>query len=89
MAAVVFALCAVTSIVCAVLLWRGWRAAGGRLLLWTAIGFICFAANNVLLFVDEVVVPDNDLQLTRDLTSFAAVTIILFGLIWDQRELRR
>ena len=89
MATVVFLLCALTSLACAALLWRGWRASGARLLLWTSLGFAAFALNNVLLFVDEVVVPERDLQLARQWSGFAAVAIILFGLIWDVDRSRR
>lgn len=85
----VFVLCALTSIVCAALLWRGWRTSGARLLFWSGLGFFGFAVNNVLLFVDEVVVPNRDLQLARQWSGFAAVAVLLFGLIWDLDRERR
>ena len=43
MAAAVYVLCALTSIACAVLLLRGWRSRGVRLLLWSGLGFVGFA----------------------------------------------
>lgn len=89
MATAVFVFCALTSIVCAVLLWRGWRESRARLLLWTALGFAGFAINNVMLVVDEVIVPDRDLQLTRQVSGFAAVAVLLFGLVWDVDRNRR
>ena len=85
----VFAVCAITSIACAVLLWRGWRSSGARLLLWSALGFVGFAVNNVLLFVDEVIVPERDLQLARQWSGFAAVAVLLYGLVWDVDRGRR
>jgi hypothetical protein len=88
MATAVFVLCALTSILCAVLLWRGWRRSGARLLLWAALCFVGFAVNNVMLVVDEVLVRDRDLQITRNLSSFAAVAILLVGLIWEATEER-
>ena len=88
MAAAVFILCAVTSIICAVLLWRGWRSSGARLLLGSALCFVGLAINNVMLVVDELLVPDRDLHLTRDLSGFAAVAILLCGLLWDSTERR-
>ena len=57
MAEVVYILCALTSLACAVLLIRGYRRSRSRLLLWSCLGFVALAANNVLLFVDLVVVP--------------------------------
>lgn len=89
MATAVFALCAVTSIACAALLWRGWRGSGARLLLWSALGFLGLAVNNVLLFVDEVIVPDRDLQLARQWSGFLAIAVLLFGLVWDVDRSRR
>jgi len=89
MATAVFLLCAVTATVCAVLLWRGWRTSQARLLFWTALGFAVFAVNNVLLFVDEVIVPDRDLDWARQTTAFVAVVVILYGLVWDVDRGRR
>jgi hypothetical protein len=89
MAAAVFVLCAVTSGVCAGLLLRGWRHSGVRLLLVAALCFIGFTVNNVMLVVDELLLPDRDLKLTRDLSGFAAVAVLLVGLIWDATEERR
>jgi len=86
MAAAVFALCAITSAACAALLWRGWFRSRARLLLWAALSFVGFAVNNLMLFVDEIVVPGNDLQATRDVSGFAAVAVLLVGLVWDRRE---
>lgn len=89
MSTAVFGLCAVTSIVCALLLWRGWRRSRARLLLWTSLGFVGFAVNNVMLFVDELIVPERDLQIVRSSSGFAAFAVLLFGLIWDVERDRR
>jgi hypothetical protein len=48
----VYLLCAATSIVCAILLIRGYRRARERLLLWSGACFIGLALNNVLLVID-------------------------------------
>ena len=85
MAGVVYFLCAATSIGCAVLLVRSWRRSRVRLLMWSALGFTGLAANNVLLFVDRIVVPDRDLSLLRDGCGLAGLSILLFGLIWESR----
>ena len=82
MAATVFILCALTSVTCAVLLGRAWRETRATLLFWSALGFAAFAVNNVMLVVDEIVVPGTDLRWTRDVSGFAAVAILLFGLLW-------
>ena len=85
MAAVVYSLCALTSVTCALLLLRAWRASRVRLLMWSALGFTGLAVNNVLLFVDRVVVPARDLTLYRDVSGLAALALLLFGLIWESK----
>ena len=85
MAEIVYLLCAVLSLLCAVLLVRGWRRTRSRLLMWSALCFVFFAANNVLLYADRVVFPDLNLALLRAATGAAGVAILLVGLIWDAR----
>lgn len=83
MAEAVFALCALTSLACAVLLMRSYRATRARLLWWSSLSFAGFAANNILLFVDLLVVPQNDLSLPRAIVAFLSVLAINVGLIWS------
>jgi hypothetical protein len=85
MATVVYALCALTSLACAVLLLRGYRHSRARLLLWSGLCFVGLAANNVILLVDKRVVPAIDLSLWRSLPALAGVAILLYGLVWDTR----
>ncbi len=85
MASVVYALCTLTSGLCAVLLLRGYLASRARLLLWSCLSFIGLTCNNLLLFIDLVLVPTQDLSLYRNLTAAIAVMILLFGLIWDSK----
>jgi hypothetical protein len=85
MASVVYTLCALTSALCAGLLWRAYRASRARLLLWSSLSFIILACNNLLLFVDLVVVPTADLSLYRSLLGALGVMVLLLGLIWDSR----
>lgn len=83
MAEAVYILCAATSIACAVLLWRGYRQSRARFLLWCSVCFIALAANNILLFVDLVLLPNTDLSLARNLTALLGLALMLYGLIWD------
>jgi hypothetical protein len=41
--------------------------------------------NNVLVFVDLVVVPQTDLSLLRSLVALIGLGGLLFSLIWDAR----
>ncbi len=85
MAAVIYFLCGATSVGCAALLIRQWRQTRVRLLMWSAVGFTGLAVNNVLLFLDRVVLPNHDLLLLRDISGLAALVVLLFGLIWESR----
>jgi hypothetical protein len=85
MAAAIYTLCALTSIMCLVLLWRSWRASGARLLFWSALCFAALSVNNVLLVLDRVVWPvEVDLALPRLVAALIAVLLLLFGLIWEE-----
>jgi hypothetical protein len=85
MATAIYLVCALASIACAVLLARSWIRSRVRLLMWTALGFAGLAVNNILLFTDRVLVPERDLGVARDITGFAGIAILLFGLIWESR----
>ena len=86
MAAAVYVLCTLTSALCMVLLLRGYFEKRVRLLLWAGLCFACLTVNNVLLFVDLVVLPNIDLSMPRDLSALAGVSLLLYGLVWDTRE---
>jgi hypothetical protein len=80
----VYVLCMITSALCAALLVRAYRRTRTRLLLWSALSFVFLAINNLFLFLDVVVVgPSVDLLPFRYLASFAAVAVLIYGLIWE------
>lgn len=85
MATLVYALCALTSLACAVLLLRGYAASRVRLLLWSGLCFTGLALNNILLLVDKQLVPTVDLSLWRTLPAVAGVALLLYGLVWETR----
>jgi heme/copper-type cytochrome/quinol oxidase subunit 4 len=82
---VVYALCALTSIGCALLLLRGYARSRFRLLLWSGLCFIGLGINNILLFVDLRVLPETDLSLLRTVPAVVGAAILAFGLIWEAR----
>ncbi len=83
----VYVLCFVTSTACAVLLARSYRSSRARLLLWSSICFVFLAANNLVVVVDMLLVPDVSLRLLRLGLALCAVSILLYGFIWDaERE---
>ena len=81
---IVFLLCIVTSITCLWLLVRGWRRTSTRLLFWSALCFAFLAMNNLLVFIDVIVLPTSiDLRPLRLIASLSAVSVLLWGLIWE------
>lgn len=82
----VYLLCFLTSSACAVLLGRSFRRTGARLLLWSALCFVLLAANNLVVILDLLVLKDRDFGLVRSLLALAAVSVLLFGFIWDREE---
>ena len=83
----VYLLCFLTSSACAWLLARNYRRTGARLLLWSALCFALLGLNNLVVVVDLVLLPHAvQLQVLRLLLSLAAVSVLLFGFIWDLEE---
>jgi hypothetical protein len=85
MAEFVYALCAVTSALCAGLLLRSYAATRTRLLMWSTLCFVGLALNNVLLLVDLAFVPSIDLRALRSGSGLVALLLLLVGLAWESR----
>lgn len=81
--ALVYLLCLATSTACAGLLLRAYFRSRARLLLWTALSFVCLAINNLALVADMVIFPDVDLWLFRPLAALAAIGVLLYGFVWE------
>ena len=85
MAEAVYVLCALTSVLCATLLLRGYATGHSRLLFWSGLCFCGLALNNGLLFLDLVIVPNVDLSLLRSITGLLSMSVLLYGLVWESR----
>jgi hypothetical protein len=83
MAAFVYLLCLLTSAGCAALLWRTYRRGRAKLLFWASLCFLGLALNNLLLFVDLVIVPDVNLELWRASVALASIGVLLYGLVGE------
>jgi len=79
-----FALVAISSLTCTVLLFRGYVRQRVQLLFWSALCFVGLTVNNILVFVDLVIWPgpEVDLRIPRLLASFAGLSCLVYGLIW-------
>lgn len=83
MAAVIYALCALVALTCALLLFRSYRRGGGRLIFWSALCFVGLTSSNVFLVLDRLVFPVVDLSTARLASAFVGLLLLLFGLIWE------
>jgi hypothetical protein len=79
----IYLLCAATALVCSLLLFRGYRRTGTRLLLLCGLFFLSLTLENVLVFVDRILVPSVDLYLLRTSVALVGVGLFLVGLIWE------
>ena len=83
MAGIVYALCAATSLTCAILLLRAYKHSRVRLLFWSGLCFIGLTLNNILLFIDLKILPAVDLSIVRTLPALIGVLLLIYGLIFD------
>jgi hypothetical protein len=80
----IYVVCALTSLVCAVLLLRAWLQSRTTLLLWSALCFAGLTLNNALLVVDRIVLPTTvDLTTARLAVATASVALLVVGLVWE------
>lgn len=83
-AAVVYILGTLTSLLCAILLLRGYFQSRKKLLLWSGLCFSGLSISNALLFIDLILLPpDINLYLLRLFTAAAAMLLLLYGLVWE------
>jgi hypothetical protein len=84
MAELVYVLCAATCLLCMLLLGRGYLRTRQRILMWATLCFTALFANNVVTFVDLVLVPDLDLTWLRSSLGFIGVALLAVGLVWEK-----
>ena len=82
---VIYVLCALTSLACAALLHRAARRSGSRMLFWCGLCFSVMTVANGLVLVDHYLLPDVALWPLRHGTSLLAVSLLLYGLIFEER----
>lgn len=81
MAAIIYMLCALTSLLCAWLLFRAYRERKIPLLLWCGLFFAFQAGNNFFLILDKAMFPGADLSVYRSVVALIAIGVLLYGLI--------
>lgn len=85
MGTAIYALCALTSLLCSALLLRSYRSTRVKLLLWSGLCFAGLALNNILLFIDMRVVSTVDLSVWRTIPALVGVSLLIWGLVWETR----
>jgi hypothetical protein len=78
-----YATAVASSLLCTILLFRGYARQHVRLLMWSAICFAGLTINNVVLFLDLVIFPDSDLRPIRLVAALSGLLFLLYGFIWD------
>jgi hypothetical protein len=81
----VYGLCALTSLVCAILVLRSYRRARTRLLFVVALAFVGLAVNNLLMVIDLLLGALADLSVLRSAIALATMAALLVMLIWEER----
>jgi hypothetical protein len=81
----VYLLCAATCLLCAVMLFRGYKRTGVRLLFWSGLCFVGLMLDNFMLYVDDFMVPDVSLVIWRKIPGLIALMLLLFGLVWESK----
>jgi hypothetical protein len=82
---IVYLLCAATCLLCAILLFRGYARTGVRLLFWSGLCFVGLMLDNVMLYVDLIIVPELSLLIWRKIPGLIAIMLLMFGLVWESK----
>ena len=78
------ALAVLTCAACTVLLFRGYVRSRRRLPFWSSVCFVFLTLNNVLLFLDLIVL-EMDLRPWRHVAAFAGLVSMIFGLLRESK----
>ena len=79
----VFTLCALTCLACAVLLLRGYLRSRFRLLLWSSLCFTALALSNALRLAQQLRGSPEEMAWVANLPALVGVALLLWGLIHD------
>ena len=84
MVSLVYAICALTALLCAVLLLRAYRQTRSRVLWWSGLCFCGLMISNVVLVLDKLVYVDLDLHAYRQWITLVSLLMLLWGLIYSE-----
>jgi hypothetical protein len=84
MGSIVYGACALTSILCAWLLFRSFAQTHYKLLLWSGLCFAGLALSNLVLVLDKVIYPNIDFGNYRSIIALAALVPLMYGLVFEE-----
>jgi hypothetical protein len=84
MVLLIYALCSLTALACSVLLLLGAGRTGSRMLFWSGLCFAGLTFTNVLVIIDHYAMPGNDLSMLRLGSALVAISLLLYGLIFEE-----
>lgn len=85
MVLLIYALCALTALACALFLLQGWRRTRSRMLFWSGLCFAGLTLTNLLVIADHYLFREVDLGPIRLGSALLAVALLLYGLIFEER----
>ena len=80
-----YILTCLTTLLCAILLMRGYVRSRQRLLLWSGLCFIGLTISNAFVIADLLVFPKIDFFTYRTGSAAVAMVLLVYGLIWESR----
>ena len=81
---VIYALCALTSLLCSFLLLRAYFVSRYKLLFWSGLCFIGLTINNILLMLDRIIFTETSFLTLRLTVALLALLPLLYGLIFSE-----
>ena len=86
MAVLIYVLCSITALICAVMLLLGSRRTGSRMLFWSGLCFAGLAFTNLVVVVDALeLFPYENFSTLRLGSALLALMLLLYGLIFEEK----
>jgi hypothetical protein len=85
MAPALYIVTSLTTLLCAILLFRAYKNVRRRLLLWSGLCFVGLTVSNLLVITDLVLFPKIDFYTYRLGSTAIAMALLLYGLIWESQ----
>jgi energy-converting hydrogenase Eha subunit G len=83
--AALYILACLTTLLCAVLLLRGFFRVRRKLLLWSGLCFAILTISNLFKIADLLIFPDIDLYSYRIGSAALAMALLIYGLVWESQ----